>query len=237
MYRYVRYESKFDTGSTRTKVLEIIYNEYQLESVLYEKMRVYLLQLGAILLTTVVLSIIISRWMARPIYLAFHDSLTGLKNRAAFNEMMEEALTVVPSKTALLMMDLDNFKLVNDRYGHDTGDRLLKIVAELIDKSVQGSGTAFRLGGDEFVIIMPSASRDEVEETAQRLIDKLKLATILLTDPVIQEEITASVGIAFAPEHGGADVEMMCKLADQALYSAKEKGKNQYHIYREPTIT
>ncbi|MGZ9587355.1 GGDEF domain-containing protein [Paenibacillus marinisediminis] len=230
VYLYVPYTSTVDIGATRNKVLEIIYNEHDLEAILEANQRTFMIQIITAIIAAIMLALIISRWFARPMYLAFHDSLTGLKNRAAFDEILETVLLNNKGSTALLMIDLDNFKLVNDELGHDRGDHLLKCVAQGIGSIARKEDVTIRLGGDEFVIIMPSTNKGEVEHTAARIISMVKE----IVDQEVEQQrnmVTVSIGISLAPEHG-MDPSVLCKRADQALYVSKERGKDQYHFYQ-----
>jgi len=228
-YRYVQYSSAYDTGTTQRKVLEIVYNDRDLQLILRQNTELLILKLAVILLVTVVLALIISRWVARPMYLAFHDSLTGLNNRAAFDELLVRAMKENKSTIALLMLDLDNFKLVNDLMGHDQGDQLLKRVAQGITAAARNNDICIRLGGDEFVIIMPGAGREEAEDAAKRVLGAID-ASIARQIGLPDCNVTVSIGIALYPEHG-LDPETLSKRADMALYASKEKGKNQYQFY------
>lgn len=229
IYRYVPYSSRYDTGAmTQNKVLQIIYNDKDLQQKLSDNSRTFILQLIIILVITIILSFIISGAVSRPMHLAFHDSLTGLKNRAAFDETILRTLKS-GNPFALLMIDLDNFKLVNDSLGHDKGDRLLKCVADCIQEVARKEDTAVRLGGDEFVLIMPGAGNAEAIKAATCIIDRV--TTSLPPNLLLSEHpTTVSIGISFSPEHG-VDAETLIKHADKALYQSKESGKNQYHIY------
>ncbi|MCM3079952.1 diguanylate cyclase domain-containing protein [Brevibacillus invocatus] len=229
IYRYVYYLSEYDKGATNRKVLEIVYNDKDLQAILTDHKHKFIIQLMIILICTIILSILISSWVSRPMYLAFHDSLTGLNNRAALDERLESAISKNKGSTALLMIDLDNFKLVNDHLGHDTGDHLLKCVAQCLRKVSRNEDTPIRLGGDEFVLIMPSASKEDAEHAAKKLITSILNTTAQEID-LDGERVTVSIGIALAPEHG-EDTDMLCKRADIALYASKEKGKNQYQFY------
>ncbi|WP_282937609.1 GGDEF domain-containing protein [Paenibacillus sp. RC67] len=229
IYRYVQYVSAYDTGATKNKVLEIIYNEKDLQCILDENKRIFFIQLFIVFLISIVLSLIISRWVALPMYLAFHDSLTGLRNRAAFDEMLATTLSQNKHTTAMMMIDLDNFKLVNDRLGHDQGDHLLKCVAQCLRTVIRKTDVAIRLGGDEFVVIMPSATKPMIESTAARIIEEIGISTAREIQ-LDGEKVTVSIGISLAPEHG-ADPDALCKSADIALYLSKKRGKNQYYIY------
>src|SRR5690606_4382488 len=124
---------------------------------------------------------LIAHWLARPVYLAFHDSLTGLKNRAAFDDSLKTLLQKKDSKPVLMMMDLDNFKLVNDFLGHDGGDGFLMRTAAIIQHHAGKEIVAARLGGDEFAVIFPEANQEMIERTASLLIREMR--TLMLQEP------------------------------------------------------
>lgn len=246
-FRYVPYDSPYDRGSTQYKVLEIIYNQSNLESILKDYTRSFLIKLGLVILGAALVAFFISRWVARLIYLAFHDSLTGLKNRAAFEEELRGEMCARKAREkgkrssgpdpenrfALLVIDLDNFKEVNDRLGHDQGDRLLKKMAQAIRSATQKGDLPFRLGGDEFVLLLPGADEKRARETASRIIEAVTSISLEPKSPAKKEEplgVTVSIGIALCPQHGRRR-NLLFKHADQALYMAKEKGKNRYEVY------
>ncbi len=230
IYRYVRNESQYDESATRVKVLEIVYNENELDRVLRVNTRTFLFQLLGILVVAAGLSMLIAGWVARPMYLAFHDSLTGLKNRASFEDDIRKALAKPNGALGLLMIDLDNFKIVNDRLGHEAGDRLLRGVAREIRAAVGSRAYAYRLGGDEFVTLLPSTTPQEAETAAERVLVSVRRA-ISSESVSFDQEITVSIGIALSPEHG-ADPRTLCRNADSALYTSKDLGKNTYCVYR-----
>ena len=229
IFRYIPYSSRYDIGTmTQNKVLQIIYNDRDLQHILDENKQTFIIQLSIILIITIILSFIIARAVSRPMHLAFHDSLTGLKNRAAFDETMLRMLNA-RNQFALLMIDLDNFKLVNDYLGHDKGDRLLKCVADCIQGVARKEDISVRLGGDEFIMIMRDAGKEEAIRAAERIIDAI--TTSLPSDVLLSKQrATVSIGISFSPEHG-VDAETLIKNADKALYLSKEQGKNQYQVY------
>ncbi|GAB3797540.1 diguanylate cyclase domain-containing protein [Virgibacillus kimchii] len=164
-------------------------------------------------------------------HLAFHDSLTGLKNRAAFNDLLQKELKKNHGNLSLLMMDLDNFKLVNDRLGHDRGDEVLKMVADCIRSVIRKEDSGIRLGGDEFMIIRPAYKKHDAEGRAIQLIETIK-QTLAKDKEVDQVQVTVSVGIAISPEDG-KDIHALYKRADTALYASKDKGKNQYKLFSD----
>jgi len=232
IFRYVHYVSEYDEGTTKNKVLEIIYNGQELRSLLEENKKTFIFRLFIVLSITVVMSLMISRWLAKPMYLAFHDSLTGLKNRAAFDELLDAILKKNKGTTAVLMIDIDDFKLVNDRLGHDKGDQLLKDVAKSILAIARNRDIPIRWGGDEFALIMPATNEQEAEQTAEKLIEEITKSIDHFEQFLVQEKgkVTVSIGISLAPHHG-TDRATLCKKADIALYEAKEKGKNRYQLY------
>lgn len=158
------------------------------------------------------------------------DPLTKLPNRALFNDRLQVLLTQMHrygDAFALLYVDLDHFKAVNDRLGHAAGDELLIEAAHRLTLAVRDSDTVARLGGDEFAVTLPKIKHlAEVEEIAQRIVNTLAKVFYLTSG---EAHISASVGVATCPEHGQSAAELMAS-ADQALYAAKLAGKNGYRI-------
>jgi diguanylate cyclase (GGDEF)-like protein len=163
-------------------------------------------------------------------FLAQHDGLTQLPNRLLFNARLDDALKQanadVPS--ALLCLDLDGFKDVNDRLGHAAGDALLQEVAKRLLKCVRKGDTAARLGGDEFAIVLPNTSAAEALKTAQRVTSSLSGTHSL--GAFGEARIGVSIGIACAPEHA-AETDALMLLADKALYAAKHSGLGIPRLY------
>src|SRR5690606_12448573 len=117
LYRYVFYQADENQGISTNRVIEVVYNDDLLQQELKERSRVFIMQLFLIFFVTVIISFIIHRWVRKQVYYAYHDSLTGLKNRTNFEEELHQVITAEKDKqTALLVLDLDNFKLVNDTY-------------------------------------------------------------------------------------------------------------------------
>ncbi|HEU5108022.1 MAG TPA: EAL domain-containing protein, partial [Micromonosporaceae bacterium] len=161
--------------------------------------------------------------------LAFHDSLTGLANRALFLDRLEHALTRTSqdgSKLAVLFVDLDRFKNVNDSLGHTAGDELLIGVAERLRACLGPDDTAARLGGDEFAVLCEDCDRAEVTGTAQHIIDRLRAPFLLGGHETF---IDASVGISFSG--GPQSAAELIRDADLAMYQAKKRGKGRYEIF------
>jgi diguanylate cyclase (GGDEF)-like protein len=161
-------------------------------------------------------------------HLAHHDPLTGLANRALMMDRLHLALAGVKRghRMALLYIDLDKFKPINDAHGHAAGDQLLKRVASAMLKVVRETDTVARLGGDEFVIIMTDVgAAADAERVAQRLIDAI-------SEPA-ELAVSASIGIAYAPWDGDTADDLLRK-ADLALYRSKELGGGRVHFYSQP---
>lgn len=166
-------------------------------------------------------------------HLAFSDLLTGLPNRANFNQHLEHQLRLVERRggqVALLCMDLDNFKAINDTLGHPTGDELLRRMATRMAEDL-GDVFLARLGGDEFVLVMPFSDHSGViDELARRALSAVE-TPIHIGEHIL--ETKASIGIAIAPDDG-SNINMLLRNAELALYKAKEAGGGTYRFFEEP---
>jgi diguanylate cyclase (GGDEF)-like protein len=164
-------------------------------------------------------------------YLASHDGLTGLPNREMFNGLLRGAIDAAARhqrQFAVLFIDLDRFKVINDSLGHDAGDMLLMEIGGRLRRALRSSDVVARLGGDEFVVILEeTAERGEVERIAAELLSVLS-QPVLLTGH--ECHTTASIGIAIYPSDG-TDVQTLTKNADMAMYLAKEDGKNGFRFF------
>ena len=169
----------------------------------------------------------------RVAFLAFNDALTGLPNRTLFQERLEFGLRQArrnQSELALLFLDLDGFKMVNDTLGHDVGDELLKHVAERLLMCLRDSDTVARLGGDEFTAVLTDVgSRERVERAAERVIESLCAPVELAGRELV---VGASVGVAMYPDDG-TDVRTLLRSADMAMYQAKAEGRNNVRFYTQ----
>ncbi len=165
-------------------------------------------------------------------YRAFHDSLTGLANKALFLDRLEHALTRSQqngSHLAVLFVDLDDFKTVNDSLGHSEGDRLLTRVASILVECLRPLDTAARMGGDEFAILIEDVpSHEAVTGVAQRILDTLRPPIRLGTKAV---SAAGSIGIAF--DEAAITCEQLLRNADIAMYKAKSHGKDCFEVYRD----
>ena len=163
---------------------------------------------------------------------AEHDALTGLPNRLLLNDRVDQAIAMAgrhTKKVAVLFLDLDRFKFVNDALGHPTGDRLLQSVAQLLVDCVRGSDTVCRLGGDEFVALLSELERaEDAAITARRMLEAV--ATVhSIGDHAL--DVSASIGLSVYPDDG-RDAVTLIKNADIAMYHAKEMGRNNYQFFK-----
>jgi len=156
-------------------------------------------------------------------YMSYHDTLTNLPNRRLLEEFAEKMLTLAKRENkplSILFMDLDRFKPINDVYGHQMGDEVLKLVAKRLEKFGRSSDTISRYGGDEFVILAYDCSKQDATALAERLVkaieEPMKIDQLTL-------QLSASVGIATFPEDGG-ELTKLIRLADERLYMAKKSG-------------
>ena len=169
---------------------------------------------------------------ARVHHMAYHDSLTGLPNRALLSDRLDRAMLNAQRsqrQLAVMFIDLDRFKTINDSLGHMTGDQLLKEVANRLCCAVRGSDTVARLGGDEFVVLLPGiAAPVEASAVAEQIIAALDESFPL---DGRQLHITPSIGICIYPDDG-ADVATLMRNADTAMYHAKATGRNNYQYFQ-----
>jgi diguanylate cyclase (GGDEF)-like protein/PAS domain S-box-containing protein len=169
-------------------------------------------------------------------HLAHHDQLTGLPNRVLLEDRMRQAIQRAKrnrQKVAVLMVDIDYFKRINDSLGHTAGDQLLDAIAKTLCSAVRQTDTVARMGGDEFIIIMPEF-RDEkdAERCAEAILHKVSTPTVLGNREV---NVTVSVGLCIFPDCA-ADADSLLKNADAALYEAKESGRNSFHVFNHSMV-
>jgi len=164
-------------------------------------------------------------------YLATHDALTGLPNRAMFNQLLNHAIQAArryQRQVAVLFIDLDRFKIINDTMGHDAGDQLLQEIAARFKQTLRAVDVVARLGGDEFVILIEEVSDlNQLETVSHRI-----LSAVIKPMTIMEQEcrITTSIGISIFPKDA-EDEQSLMKNADIAMYFAKEEGKNNFQFY------
>ena len=162
---------------------------------------------------------------------AFHDPLTGLANRILFYDRMQMAFKLAKRNqkmVAVIILDIDRFKEINDTHGHMAGDKILESVAERLSGLVRSSDTVARYGGDEFTLIMPSLSCE-----SDALVIVKKIISVFDSPFHIEKtsiNVTSSVGVAIYPAHG-TNADTLMNKADNAMYRAKAMGRNKYCFY------
>lgn len=165
-------------------------------------------------------------------HMAQHDALTHLPNRALFNDRLQQAIATAQrnkARLALMFIDLDKFKPVNDTYGHGVGDLLLKEVALRIQDCLRESDTAARIGGDEFVVLLPAIeTQQDAGKVGQKILHALNQPFVLAGHTL---DISGSIGVAIYPQHG-KDEKLLVKSADIAMYHAKKNGRNNVKMYQ-----
>jgi len=164
---------------------------------------------------------------------ATHDTLTNLFNRRQFEERLgTETKKAFESQSnlSIIMVDIDHFKKVNDTFGHDGGDKVLREIASLLKNSVRQQDTVARYGGEEFVLLLPGVSLDPTNMVAERI--RRLVENTLFDMGQTQIHITISLGISNFPIHRVKSKEELVKMADLALYEAKKGGRNQVYIFR-----
>jgi diguanylate cyclase (GGDEF)-like protein len=156
------------------------------------------------------------------------DALTGLPNHRAVQDTLKR-MVAQASRTfaplALVIIDLDHFKSINDVHGHDRGDEMLAAVGTALQRTIRASDFAGRYGGEEFVALLPSADR----QSAIHVAEGIRAAVAAIRIPGVEETITASAGVAILPDDGG-DAATLFKAADRALYAAKHAGRDRVEV-------
>ena len=167
-------------------------------------------------------------------FLAYHDQLTGLPNRTLFFDRFSQAISSSKrneKRVALLFLDLDGFKPINDQYGHDAGDIVLKVIADRLLASVRAMDTVARLGGDEFAIVLGQLeSSSEASQVAAKLL--LAVARPVAIGQGVEVSVKASIGISIYPDNG-SEMDVLLGQADAAMYESKETGRDRYTFWSD----
>lgn len=168
--------------------------------------------------------------------LSMRDGLTGLFNRRVFEEMLElEGRKREVSPFSLLVIDVDNFKMINDTYGHPAGDLVLQMIARILRERTRGSDVVARSGGEEFTVMLPSVNPLVAVEIGERIRNKLSRTTVTYNGKQIH--VTASVGISHRSAKDPCTMRELVTHADQALYEAKRTGKNRVCVFQTKSDT
>ncbi len=163
-------------------------------------------------------------------YMAITDALTGLYNRRRFHDVLGkefERSKRYATTVSVIMLDIDHFKKINDTFGHQAGDAVLKVIAELLLKSIREVDTAARYGGEEFVVVLPSTEKKDACVVAERM--RQKVEAYRFAD-LNGSSVTVSIGVSGMPDEDILTEEKLIRCADYALYRAKEAGRNRIEI-------
>lgn len=183
----------------------------------------------AVLLVTLSTTFLVNKDKKATMKLAITDALTGAYNFSYFQDQIDRAIECFEASrkpVALLFIDVDDFKAINDTYGHQRGDDVLKTIGEAIISATRKRDMVFRYGGDEFAVILQNTSKDEAFRVAERIRDNVKCSVDGLTT---FKRVTVSIGIAILDEDS-ADKKVFLEIADRSLYEAKNKGKDRVAI-------
>lgn len=191
-----------------------------------------LLQIGALIALTIFLYWVIGRLVVRPIrYQAEHDLLTRLYNQMTFWHLFDDTAQLMTQRDlpmAMLTLDMDYFKDVNDTYGHQQGDEVLQTLADILRRHIRNTDLAGRMGGEEFGVVLPGSSAQEAQAVAEAIRQELE------THRLGEKPLTVSIGVAYSqhlPVHG-LQPRALAHAADIALYEAKERGRNRVVCYQ-----
>ena len=165
-------------------------------------------------------------------HIAHYDCLTNLPNRLLLADRMRQAMAQelrYHHQMAVVYIDIDGFKAVNDTHGHDMGDRLLQCLSERMKRALREGDTLARIGGDEFIaVLLDLTEEDACPMILERLLEQASHPITLDGHPL---QVSASMGVTFFPQPGDIDADHLIRQADQAMYQAKQTGKNRYQIF------
>lgn len=234
-FRYIYYDYSVSKAESFEKAIEIVYDHNLAEKTIKKSFKTLIMQLFVVIIIIALISLIIHFWVSQHVYLAQHDSLTNLQNRNMFEEKLRLTLKDKHAMHGLMMIDLDNFKMVNDSLGHTKGDHVLRIVAETLKKTVKRANESsfiYRVGGDEFMIILPDTTVEKIKLMAIEVNNSLEHSLTKYED-YKNLKVSASIGITIKEKDEHIDQQTFYKQADYALNMCKKEGKNDYFIYRK----
>ncbi|WP_431027567.1 GGDEF domain-containing protein [Lysinibacillus sp. LZ02] len=226
--RFIPYQAEQVRGASTKRVIYMKYGNGNELASLQRNIQQFWVILVIAIITSLILLIVISGILTKTIRLAVFDPLTGVNNRASYVNLMEELLRRKrKDNVGLLLVDLDNFKQVNDQYGHIEGDHVLAETAAILKNVVKKEGTVARFGGDEFAIVLPNATVDRIEAIANDVLQAFRVKKTG-TDGA-WEILSISIGGALQKEEMETET-MLFARADKALYQSKNRGKDCYTV-------
>lgn len=228
---YLAFDVKGGLDWWNSYVIEITYNQRDFYLSLMKQRNLFLYNVLIAVLAFGVLVITVDYLFRRVEYMAFHDLLTGLPNRKLFEGRMTQAFKNAKTQQkglAVMFIDLDNFKDINDEFGHDVGDKLICAVADRLKGLLRNDDSVCRMGGDEFTILLTDVGGpDDAAAVAARILDVFNEPLVISGRQIV---VKPSIGVSVFPEDGDMP-ETLIKRADDAMYQAKKRGKGNYQFY------
>lgn len=229
--RFLPYEAETIRGESTNRIVYVKYGNLSELAALAKNTKQFWLLLVIAMTTSFILLLVIIQLLSKTINLATYDSLTGVYNRATYITKMESLLKKRKENTpGLLLIDLDNFKQVNDQFGHAEGDKVLIETGRLLNQAVKNEGFVVRLGGDEFAIVLYDTDDDEIQQFANTILQNFR--HLKYTDTKSWGVLSVSMGGAIFENMVESEMNLFVR-ADQALYQSKNAGKDQYSSYDE----
>lgn len=229
--RFLPYEAETVRGESTSRVVYVKYGNLSELAALAKNTKQVLLLLIIALMTSFIVLLVIIRMLTKTINLATYDSLTGVYNRATYLDKMDNLLKKrKENNPGLLLVDLDNFKLVNDQFGHAEGDKVLIQTANVLIEATKNEGFVVRLGGDEFAIVLYDTDDTSIQKLAESILHKM--INLKSSDKKSWAALSVSIGGAMYDRTEESEISLFVR-ADQALYRSKKIGKNCYSGYEE----
>ncbi|MEF7494894.1 GGDEF domain-containing protein [Lysinibacillus sphaericus] len=230
---FLPYEAETVRGESSHRIVYVKYANFTKMEALQKNTKQFWVLLTIALITAFVMLLVINKILSKTIHLATFDPLTGVYNRATYIRKMDSLLKKRKlNRPGLLLIDLDNFKQVNDQFGHAEGDQILIGTAKILKKVVKKDGFVVRFGGDEFAMVLYDTTEHHMQQVADAILTQIR--TLKLEDHSIQKWSVLSVSMGGAIYHHPEDSEMsLFERADRALYQSKNAGKDQYSSFVE----
>ena len=229
--RFLPYEAETVRGDSTNRIVYVKYGNRSELTALAKNTKQFWLLLVIAMMTSLILLLVIIRLLTKTINLATYDSLTGVYNRATYISKMDNLLKKRKENTpGLLLIDLDNFKQVNDQFGHAEGDKVLIETASVLNQATKNEGFVVRLGGDEFAIVLYDTNDYNIQQLAEAILPKIRSIKYTNLDGLAM--LSVSMGGAVYENVVESEMSLFVR-ADQALYRSKNAGKNCYSSYDE----
>ncbi|MEK4230258.1 GGDEF domain-containing protein [Solibacillus sp. FSL H8-0538] len=229
-YRFLPYEAETIRGESSKRIVYIKYGNKTELAALAQNTQQMIFLVVVSLITALILLIVITKILSKTINLATYDPLTGAYNRATYLAKIERLLSKRKENTpGLLLVDLDNFKLANDRFGHAVGDKVLIDTADALAKVIGNNGFVVRLGGDEFGIVVNNVNEQQLERIANAVLRKIRSFKYQTQETDVWAYLSVSMGGAISTDPNEKEIDLYVR-ADLALYQSKEAGKDQYSM-------